>query len=121
MKLHRERPHVYVRVLACPPHLQQVALVLLHDAVPVQGGEHGVDDPLRVLLVQPLPGHQAGGHQPGVLPHPAQELPVDALLEAQGLVAVHKLGVLQHLGVLAAFGGRSLGAAGQGAGLITLT
>ena len=92
--------------------LQQVALVLLHDAVAIEGGEDGVDDPLAVILVLPLPGHQAGRHQPGVLPQPGQELSVDALLEAQGLVAVHKLRVLQHLGVLAAFGRRGLGAVG---------
>ena len=87
--------------------LQQVALVLLHDAVAIEGGEDGVDDPLAVILVLPLSesGHQAGRHQPGVLPQPGQELSVDALLEAQRLVAVHKLRVLQHLGVLTAFGG----------------
>lgn len=71
-----------------------------------------------MLLVQPLPSHQAGGHQPGILPHSAQELPIDALLEAQSLVAVQELRVLQHFGMLAAFGRGSLSTVGKRA-LIT--
>lgn len=79
-----------------------------------------MDDTLAVLLVQPLSSHQAGRHQSGVLPHPGQELPIDALLEAQSLVAINKLCVLQHFGVLAAFSWRGLRTAGQGGFIITL-
>lgn len=71
-----------------------------------------------MLLVQPLPSHQAGGQQPRVLAHPTQELPIDALLKAQSLVAVQELRVLQHFGMLAAFGRGGLSTVGQGA-LIT--
>lgn len=60
-----------------------------------------MDDSLGVVLVQPLSCHQAGRHQPGVLSQPGQELSVDRLLEAQSLVAIHKLCVFQLFGMLA--------------------
>ena len=66
-----------------------------------------MDDALRVLLVQPLPSNQAGCHESGILPQPSQELAIDALLEAQDLVAVDKLCVLQYFRMLAALGRRS--------------
>ena len=65
-------------------------------------------DTLVVLLVQPLPGHQTGSHQSGVFPQPGQELSIDVLLEAQSLVAINKLCVFQHFGMLAAFRWRGL-------------
>ena len=66
-----------------------------------------MDDALGVLLVQPLSSNQAGCHESGVLPQPSQELAIDALLEAQCLVAIYKLCVLQDFGMLAAFSRRS--------------
>lgn len=67
--------HVY------PVYLQQVAFILLHDAVAIEWGEDCVYDPLRVLMIESLSCHQTGCHQSRVLPQPAQELPVDALLK----------------------------------------
>lgn len=69
-----------------------------------------MNDGLRVLLIQPLSCHQTGRHKPGVLPQPGQELTIDCLLKAQGLVAINKLGVFQSFCMLATFGRRSLGA-----------
>ena len=97
-------------------HLQQVGLVLRHDAVAVERGEDAVQHGLRRLLVQPLAGHQAGGQQPRVLSQLAQELPVRALLEAQRLVPLQELRVLQGPGVLAALCRRRLRTAGGGGG-----
>lgn len=91
-----------------PSYLQQEALVLLHDAVPIQWGEDGVNDGLCVLLVQPLSCHQTGSHKPGVLSQPGQELPIDRLLKAQSLVPIDKLCVFQPFSMLATFSWRSL-------------
>lgn len=94
--------------MGIPTYLQQEALVLLHDAVPIQWGKDGVNDRLCVLLVQPLSCHQTGSHEPGVLPQPGQELPIDRLLKAQTLVPIDKLCVFQSFSMLATFGWRSL-------------
>jgi len=89
-------------------YLQQVAFILLHDAVAIEWGEDSVYDPLRVLMIESLSCHQTGCHQSWVLPQPAQELPIDALLKAECLITIHKLCVLQKLGMLTAFRRRSL-------------
>lgn len=89
-------------------YLQQVAFILLHDAVAIEGGEDCVDDTLRVFMIESFSCHQTRCHQSWVLPQAAQELPVDTLLKAQCLITIHKLCVLQNLGMLTAFRRRGL-------------
>lgn len=93
-----------------PQHLQQVTLVLLHDAVAINGGEDCVNDTLRVVLVELLSSNQAGCNEPGVLSQSAQEFSISSLLEPQLLVSIHKLRVLQDFCVLATFSRRSFSA-----------
>ncbi len=89
-------------------YLQQVAFILLHDAVAIDRGEDCVYDPLRVFMIESFSCHQTGCHQSWVLQQAAQELPIDAFLKAQCLITIHKLCVLQKLGMLTAFRRRGL-------------
>lgn len=62
-----------------------------------------MDDTLSVLLVQLLSCHKTRSYKSGILPQAGQELAINCLLEAQSFVAINKLGIFQHFGMLAAF------------------